>query len=234
MLWHIREISHALIHKIKIWWFSSFSWSLLICSFILSCFSVCCFIVPRPSQPVLWAGPELFVLSLLSRHSPILPWCWLRTLAANRKSKCHRDVSSGRLLLRPGRQLRRLLPHLAILLIRGVTLQQVGSCPATRGQLGTLTLYRQHSEGSQVSMHAVCESLYLLIWSQLKERIIWVCIAGYWVFVYLFWKCVGCPKTDQFGTVTVITYNWSPVWSCGDWRTGMVIEHKLIQHFRLV
>lgn len=104
----------------------------------------------RPCQPVLWAGPELLVLSLLSRHSPVLPWCWLRTLAANSKSKCHRDVSSG-WLLRPGCQLCWILSHVAILLVRGVTLQQVGSCPATRGQPGTLSLYRQHTEGSQVS-----------------------------------------------------------------------------------
>lgn len=119
--------------------------------------SHCPFIVPvpRPSEPVLWAGPELLVLSLLSCHSPILPWCWLRTLAANRKSECHRDVSQRRLRFRSECQLHGHLPHIAVLLISGVSLQQVRPCPATRGHPGPLSLHWQHSEGSQVSLHAI-------------------------------------------------------------------------------
>lgn len=109
--------------------------------------------VPRPSEPVLWAGPELLVLSLLSCHSPVLPRCWLHTLAANRKSECHRDVSQGWLCLRSGCQLHGYLPHVAVLLFSGVSLQQVWPYPATRGQPGPLALHRQHSEGSQVSLH---------------------------------------------------------------------------------
>lgn len=163
-------------------------------SFFHSVMSPCLVPLPRPSQPVLWAGPELLVLSLLSRHSPVLPWCWLRTLAANRKSKCHRDVSSGRLLLRPGRQLRWLLPHLAVLLIRGVTLQQVGSCPATRGQPGALSIYRQHTEGSQVRFAILLVGKYIHIDLITDER--GSCMGFYCrvlcvEFVYLWWFKVG-------------------------------------------
>lgn len=109
--------------------------------------------LPRLSQPILWAGPEFFALSLLSCHSPVLPWCWLRTLAANRKSECHRDVPAGRLHVWICRQLHRPVPDLAVLLVCGVSLQQVWPRPATRGQPGTLTLHRQHPEGPKVSLH---------------------------------------------------------------------------------
>lgn len=141
----------------------------LICAFVLFSFPL----VPltsRPNPACLWPCPKLCPLSLLSRHSSLLPRCRLRPFAAHRKPRhghrklqprrdqqlCHsgtrlhfewrrrRPVRVGPLCGRP-------LPHPAVLpFCGGITLQQVWPGPATWRQPATLTFHRLDSEGPKV------------------------------------------------------------------------------------
>lgn len=153
----------------------------LICVFVLSSSPL----VPltfRPNPTCLRPCPKLCPLSLLSRHSSLLPRCRLRSFAAHRKpwhgdrklqprwdkQLCH---SGTRLHLKRRRRRRRPvrvgplcgrpLPHPAVLPFGGgITLQQVWPRPAAWRQPATLTFYRLHSERPQVGSEGcvhVCE-----------------------------------------------------------------------------
>lgn len=124
----------------------------------------------RPNPACLWPCPKLCPLSLLSRHSSLLPRCRLRPFAAHRKPRhghrklrprwdkqlCHgwtglhlerrrrRPVRVGPLCGRP-------LPHPAVLPFGGgIALQQIWACPAAWRQPATLTFYRLDSERPKV------------------------------------------------------------------------------------
>lgn len=106
-------------------------------------------LLPRPGEPFLWAGPQFLALSLLSHCSPVLPCCWLRTLAAHGQPE-HSHLPEVKLRHWTGGQLRRPLPDTPVLSLSGFTIQQVWACHPTREHPGTITFHRQHSEGSQV------------------------------------------------------------------------------------